>query len=75
LQLQPFMAERAHSRHTVAVEGASHAVMASHPEAVVELIVEAASSFQRSTLSQSSFHPLEMTGEGQVLRLPAVARV
>ncbi len=40
--LQPFMAERAHSRHTVAVEGASHAVMASHPEAVVELIVEAA---------------------------------
>jgi pimeloyl-ACP methyl ester carboxylesterase len=40
--LQPFMAERAHSRHTVAVEGASHAVMASHPEAVVKLIVEAA---------------------------------
>ena len=40
--LQPFMAERAHSRHTVAVEGASHAVMASHPEAVVNMIVEAA---------------------------------
>ncbi|WP_280155855.1 alpha/beta hydrolase [Piscinibacter sp. XHJ-5] len=40
--LQPFMAERAHSRHTVAVEGASHAVMASHPEPVVKLIMEAA---------------------------------
>jgi len=40
--LQPFMAERAHSMHTVAVAGASHAVMASHPEAVVKLIVEAA---------------------------------
>jgi pimeloyl-ACP methyl ester carboxylesterase len=40
--LQPFMAERAHSRHTVAVPGASHAVMASHPQAVVNLIVEAA---------------------------------
>ena len=40
--LQPFMAERAHSRHTVTVEGASHAVMASHPEPVVKLIVEAA---------------------------------
>jgi pimeloyl-ACP methyl ester carboxylesterase len=40
--LQPFMAQRAGSRHTVAVEGASHAVMASHPEAVVKLIVEAA---------------------------------
>jgi pimeloyl-ACP methyl ester carboxylesterase len=40
--LQPFMAQRAGSRHTVAVEGGSHAVMASHPEAVVKLIVEAA---------------------------------
>jgi pimeloyl-ACP methyl ester carboxylesterase len=40
--LQPFMAERAHSRDTVAVEGASHAVMASHPEAVAKLILEAA---------------------------------
>jgi pimeloyl-ACP methyl ester carboxylesterase len=40
--LQPFMAERAHSRHTVAVEGGSHAVMASHPGPVVKLIVEAA---------------------------------
>ncbi len=40
--LQPFMAERAHSRHTVAVEGASHAVMASHPASVVKVIVEAA---------------------------------
>jgi len=40
--LQPFMAERAHSRHTVAVEGASHAVMASHPEPVTRVIVEAA---------------------------------
>jgi hypothetical protein len=42
LQVQPFMAVRARSRHTVAVEGAPHAVMASHPEVVVELIVEAA---------------------------------
>jgi pimeloyl-ACP methyl ester carboxylesterase len=40
--LQPFMAERAHSRHTVAVDGASHAVIASHPDAVADLIVEAA---------------------------------
>jgi pimeloyl-ACP methyl ester carboxylesterase len=40
--LQPFMAERAHARHTVAVEGASHAVMTSHPESVARLIVEAA---------------------------------
>jgi pimeloyl-ACP methyl ester carboxylesterase len=40
--LQPFMARRAHSRHTVAVDGASHAVMASHPAPVAELIMEAA---------------------------------
>ena len=40
--LQPFMAQRAGSKHTVAVEGASHAVMASHPDQVVKLIVEAA---------------------------------
>ncbi|HEY6941984.1 alpha/beta hydrolase [Dokdonella sp.] len=38
-----FMAERAHSRKTVAVKGASHVVMISHPGAVAALIEEAAS--------------------------------
>ncbi|WP_437128017.1 alpha/beta fold hydrolase [Pseudorhizobium pelagicum] len=37
-----WMAERANSRRTVAVEGASHVVMVSHPETVAELIEEAA---------------------------------
>jgi pimeloyl-ACP methyl ester carboxylesterase len=37
-----FMAKRAHSRHTVAIDGASHVVMISHPTEVAELIVEAA---------------------------------
>lgn len=37
-----FMAERAHSRQTVAIEGASHVVMTSHPAAVAALIEEAA---------------------------------
>ena len=46
--LQPWMAQRAHSRHTVAVEGASHAVMASNPDAVTALIVEAALASQAS---------------------------
>jgi pimeloyl-ACP methyl ester carboxylesterase len=40
--LQPFMAKRAHARRTVAVEGASHAVLASRPEPVAALIMEAA---------------------------------
>jgi len=37
-----FMAERAHSRKTVEVKGASHVVMVSHPDAVAALIEEAA---------------------------------
>lgn len=37
-----FMAERAKSRNTVAVPGASHVVMTSHPDAVARLIEEAA---------------------------------
>lgn len=38
-----FMAERAHARETVVVQGASHAVMLSHPDAVAALIEDAAS--------------------------------
>jgi pimeloyl-ACP methyl ester carboxylesterase len=38
-----FMAERARSAKTVVVEGASHAVMVSHPNEVVSLIEDAAS--------------------------------
>lgn len=37
-----FMAQRAHSRRTVAIDGASHVVMVSHPEEVAALIAEAA---------------------------------
>ncbi len=37
-----FVAERAHSRGTVVVKGASHVVMISHPEEVAKLIVTAA---------------------------------
>lgn len=37
-----FMAERAKSRETVVVKGASHVVMVSHPEAVAKLIERAA---------------------------------
>jgi len=40
--LQTFMAERAGAKQTVAVDGASHLVMASHPDQVVQLIVDAA---------------------------------
>jgi pimeloyl-ACP methyl ester carboxylesterase len=36
------MAERAHSRKTVVINGPSHVVMVSHPEAVAKLIDEAA---------------------------------
>lgn len=39
-----FMAERAKSKRTVAIPGASHVVMVSHPDAVAELIVAAARS-------------------------------
>jgi pimeloyl-ACP methyl ester carboxylesterase len=42
--VQRFMAERAHSRHTVELDGASHAVAVSRPDAVTDVIVEAATS-------------------------------
>ena len=41
-ELQRFMAERAGSRRTSRVAGASHAITVSQPDAVVELILEAA---------------------------------
>ena len=41
-QLLDFMAQRAGSKHTVVVEGASHAVLASHADQVAALIEEAA---------------------------------
>jgi pimeloyl-ACP methyl ester carboxylesterase len=37
-----FMAERAHSRQTVVINGASHVVMVSHPQQVAKLIESAA---------------------------------
>src|SRR3954452_22663269 len=40
--LQHSMAERARARRTVAIAGASHALAVSHPEAVVQLVREAA---------------------------------
>ncbi|WIM96411.1 alpha/beta hydrolase [Actinoplanes oblitus] len=42
LRAQKFMADRAGSRATVTVKGASHAVAVSRPDAVVKLIVRAA---------------------------------
>jgi pimeloyl-ACP methyl ester carboxylesterase len=39
-----FMADRANSRKTIAVPGASHVVMVSHPDAVAELVLAAARS-------------------------------
>jgi pimeloyl-ACP methyl ester carboxylesterase len=41
-QAHGWMAERAHSRDTVVVKGASHVVMVSHPDKVAKLIEEAA---------------------------------
>jgi pimeloyl-ACP methyl ester carboxylesterase len=40
--LQRYMAERAHAQRTVAVEGASHALPVSRPDATVDRILEAA---------------------------------
>ena len=40
--VQVFMAKRVNSKETVAVKGASHVVMVSHPNAVVEIIEHAA---------------------------------
>lgn len=39
---QAFMAKRANSKETIAVQGASHVVMISHPDAVAKLIEHAA---------------------------------
>jgi pimeloyl-ACP methyl ester carboxylesterase len=39
---QSFMANRASSKKTVVVNGASHVVMVSHPDAVAEIIEHAA---------------------------------
>jgi len=44
--LLSFMAERAGSKKTVTIEGASHAVMMSHADAVVELIEQAAAAVE-----------------------------
>jgi pimeloyl-ACP methyl ester carboxylesterase len=41
-EVQRFMAERAHARRTVAIEGGSHALMVSHPDKVAALIEDAA---------------------------------
>jgi pimeloyl-ACP methyl ester carboxylesterase len=44
-----FMAERAHSKQTVVVNGASHVVMVSHPREVAELIEKAATTEAAAT--------------------------
>lgn len=44
-----FMAERAHSKQTVVVHGASHVVMVSHPREVAELIEKAATAEAAAT--------------------------
>ena len=44
-----FMAERAHSKQTVVVNGASHVVMVSHPREVAELIEKAATADAAAT--------------------------
>jgi pimeloyl-ACP methyl ester carboxylesterase len=45
-----FMAERAHSKQTVVVKGASHVVMISHPREVAEIIEKAATAKSAATL-------------------------
>jgi len=44
--LLAFMAERAGSKTTVTIEGASHAVMMSHADAVVALVEQAAAAVE-----------------------------
>lgn len=44
-----FMAERARSKHTTVLEGASHVVMISHPQAVVDVIKQATADAQPQT--------------------------
>jgi pimeloyl-ACP methyl ester carboxylesterase len=46
-QALAFMAERAHSKQTVVVKGASHVVMVSRPEPVAKLIERAATASQK----------------------------
>ena len=48
-QALAFMAERAHSKQTVAVKGASHVVMISHPREVAEIIEKAATAKSAAT--------------------------
>ena len=43
-EVMKFMAERAKSKKTVVLQGASHALMLSHPDEVAALIAEAVSS-------------------------------
>ena len=45
-ELQRYMAERADSNRTVLVEGASHAICVSQPEATARLVLEAAASLR-----------------------------
>jgi pimeloyl-ACP methyl ester carboxylesterase len=45
-ELQRYMAERAGSKRTVLVEGASHAICVSQPEATARLVLEAAASLR-----------------------------
>lgn len=46
-QALAFMAERAHSKQTVVIKGASHVVMVSHPEPVAKLIKAAATAAEK----------------------------
>jgi pimeloyl-ACP methyl ester carboxylesterase len=54
-----FMAERAHSVKALVVEGASYAIMVSHPAEVASLIEEAAS----TTRWSHSLHELKLRTE------------
>jgi pimeloyl-ACP methyl ester carboxylesterase len=56
-----FMANRAHARKLVAIRGASHLLMISHPKETAKLIVDAAQEAQ--TLMAGSGHTA--SGEGQ----------
>ena len=49
-----FMAERAKSRHTEVVKGASHVVMVSHPNEVAKMIVEATRATTGSQVASSA---------------------
>ncbi len=53
-QAMAFMAERARSRHTEVVKGASHVVMVSHPNEVAKMIVEATRATTSSQVASSA---------------------